>query len=42
MALVAGDLPAEVVAASRYHPPALSSSNWNGFFVSSADDVNQA
>ncbi|KAE7996095.1 hypothetical protein FH972_000843 [Carpinus fangiana] len=39
--IVAGDLPVEVVTASRYHLPALSSSNWNGFFISSADDVEE-
>jgi hypothetical protein len=38
---VTGDLPTEVVVAIRYHPSALSSSNWNGFFISFADNVEE-
>ncbi|KAE7996094.1 hypothetical protein FH972_000842 [Carpinus fangiana] len=37
----AGDLPAEVVTVIRYHLPALSSSDWNHFFISFADDVKE-
>jgi hypothetical protein len=38
---VIGNLPTEMVVEIRYHPPALNFSNWNGFFVSSADDVKE-
>jgi hypothetical protein len=31
--IVVGDLSAELVAVSFYHPLALSSSDWNGFFI---------
>jgi hypothetical protein len=39
--IVAGDLSVELVAVSLYHQPALSSSDWNCFFISSVDDVEE-
>jgi hypothetical protein len=39
--IVASDLSAELVAISLYHLQALSSSDWNGFFVTYVDDVKE-